>query len=231
MPDLNLTDLELSQVEAEDIDALLNLNPDAEIGTGSSPEPSPTAPSQISFEQPSTDANPFPSLEGEDTADIDAALKLLEQLSLDLPDESTNTSVEDTDAEIDRMLNSVHPTTVDGEPGQITGDGQDELDEFYELFGADAIPDDLVDDDLVNDTEQNNVWPQMGAVDLHEPSFQGSSLPEVTDLAVTDAVADDVDLSPQPAVETKHAIASDPTLGWDVLEHHHPVPSEPLFPL
>jgi len=224
MPDLSLTDLELSQVEAEDIDALLNLNPDAEIGTSSSPDLSPTAPSQISSEQPSASANPFPSLEEEDTADIDAALKLLEQLSLDLPDESINTSVEDTDAEIDRMLNSAHPTTVDGEPGQITGDGQDELDEldeFYELFGADAIPDDLVDD-----TEQNNVWPQMSAVDMHEPSLRGSSLPEVTDLAVADAVADAVELPPQAAVETEHAIASDPTLGWDVLEHHHPAHSE-----
>ncbi|WP_421657312.1 hypothetical protein [Leptothermofonsia sp. ETS-13] len=136
LPGLNLGELDLNQIDTQEIDAIL------ETETGSdadylAEEAATLADSDLPF------AGAAPAGE-EDTEDIDAALKLLEQLSAELKDEPVITSLEDAEAEIDRMLNisesSVDtPAAFESISESISEDAQNELDEFYEsLFGAGA---------------------------------------------------------------------------------------------
>ncbi|MGA7932372.1 MAG: hypothetical protein WCA35_02215, partial [Kovacikia sp.] len=101
----------------------------------------------------------FASLEEEDTEQIDAALKLLEQFGSELPEELAEMSLEETEAEIDRMLSSTSLVETNSEADQIFNDAQNELDEFYELFGKDAVPADLVEDSDLADTWQVSAAP------------------------------------------------------------------------
>ncbi|UBF27421.1 hypothetical protein K9N68_05590 [Kovacikia minuta CCNUW1] len=152
---------------------------------------------------------------GEDTAEIDAALKLLEQLTGEL-EVTANLSLEETEAEIDRMLTSSNqPTKLEAEsgeaePGQIVNDAQNELDEFYELFGKDAIPADLVDE-----TELTSTWqpspPQTAAAHADLSTENGAEL--------------------FPFAGTEGLIVNDPTVGWDVVAPPPPANLKPAIPV
>jgi hypothetical protein len=219
MPDLNLTELELSQVEAGDINALLNLNP-AAIADATSPNPTPVSTVSVGpTDQPFTDPSLFPSSEEEDTAEIDAALKLLEELSLELPAASADLSLEDTEAEIDRMLSSTQLAGDETESEQIFDDAQNELAEFYELFGRDAIPADLVEDSEPTGTWQSSptliepaVPPSASETGTEMLPYAGTEARIAVDPIATDAIVADPIADP---------IAADPTVGWDVLQHPH----------
>lgn len=142
LPGLNLTELDLNQIdlnqiETQDLEALLETDTESDTGYFAA-EAEPLA-ETFPLSEPS------PAVEAS-TEDIDAALKLLEQLSSELQDDSAVLSLEDADAEIDRMLNSPSATgevggdaayAIDAE--RIPDDARDELDEFYEsLFGPEA---------------------------------------------------------------------------------------------
>ncbi|XGV97213.1 MAG: hypothetical protein ACAF41_31380 [Leptolyngbya sp. BL-A-14] len=129
--ELNLEGFDLNQLAAQDVNALLELDANL-LGTNLPPQPI-LAPEPLAASTPSTVAEPSSEISAEDTADIDAALKLLEQLSSELQDQPT--SVADADAQIDRMLST--PLTPPETAASIPDDAKDELDEFYEsLFGS-----------------------------------------------------------------------------------------------
>jgi hypothetical protein len=75
----------------------------------------------------------------EDTAQIDAALKMLEELGAKLTvDPTADVSLQDTEAQLSQLLGDTAPATpnLGGNTGEPFGDAQDELDEFYQsLFG------------------------------------------------------------------------------------------------
>lgn len=185
LPGLNLTELDLNQIDlnqidTQDLDALL------ESETGSDAEYL-AAEAEVLVDQ-------FPLPEAEATAemgteDIDAALKLLEQLSSELQDDPTGISLEAADAQIDRMLTSGSASgAVDTEsayptpPAGIPEDARDELDEFYQsLFGSET------ETDASSDAQETAIAsPITPSITQSEP---GGSLEE---------------MSP------------DPTLGWDL---------------
>ncbi|MBF2027096.1 MAG: hypothetical protein IGS48_10075, partial [Oscillatoriales cyanobacterium C42_A2020_001] len=75
--------------------------------------------------------------EDEDTAEFDAALKLLEELSAELEHSTATFSLEDAEAQLDQMLSS--PAVDEQVPAtaELPNDARDELDEFYQsLFGS-----------------------------------------------------------------------------------------------
>ncbi|MCL6435471.1 MAG: hypothetical protein K6T90_14920 [Leptolyngbyaceae cyanobacterium HOT.MB2.61] len=141
LPGLNLGELDLNQIDTQEIDAIL------ETETGSdadylAEEAATLADSDLPFAGAT-------SASEEDTEDLDAALKLLEQLSAELKDEPVATSLEDAEAEIDRMLNSAQ-SSIDTPvvPNSLSEDARNELDEFYEsLFGAEAQKDTSSEED------------------------------------------------------------------------------------
>jgi hypothetical protein len=76
----------------------------------------------------------------EESTEIDAALKLLENLSAELHTASPSISAEDAEAQLDAMLGSTSLTGEDVALPEISPDAQDELDEFYQsLFGASEV--------------------------------------------------------------------------------------------
>lgn len=161
--DLDLDNLDVSQVANEDLDALLNLE------------------TEISLEEAGLTASDAAPLE-EDTSDIDAALKLLEQLSAELDDQAV--SVADVESRLDEVMGSA----ATAPPLSLAADPvRDELDEFYEsLFGAetatdaaDETPDDELTDLLAPDTAVVSDLPSDVALELEAPPPEGVvALPE-----------------------------------------------------
>jgi hypothetical protein len=158
----------------------------------------------------------------EDTADIDAALKLLEQLSSELQEQPS--SVADADAQIDRMLSSPTASVEDASAVSIPDDARDELDEFYEsLFGTDAIaaPTEESSDSVASSaTEVSSQQtaesiikpdPAIALPDTQPFDVQPSDVSPISTLpAEAQAPADTLAEPTAPSAST----TADPTLGW-----------------
>jgi hypothetical protein len=237
---LNLEGFDLNQLAAQDVNALLELDANL-LGTNLPPQPmlppEPAAPGQLNTTEPLSG-----TMSIEDTADIDAALKLLEQLSSELQEQPA--SVADADAQIDRMLSS--PSSLSGETtaSSIPDDAKDELDEFYEsLFGNQTIAAEPITDEpatgeppatALADTQADTPAVESLATDISIPAEQSQqSFAADTAIAPSDAqplsTLQPIDTLPADtqapaAVLAETAIVppsvstnADPTLGWDLL--------------
>jgi hypothetical protein len=179
------TSWELSEADMQDIDALLQLDaiaPDSPSGA--------SAPASLTAE--------------EDTADIDAALKLLEQLSSELKDDTRLPSLEEAEAEINRMLGSTTPGQ-EGSPSNYPGtstdlpeDARDELDEFYEIFGGTEI-----DTPSAKESASAASSPvSSGEAETATAKQLETAIPTSTDGELQEGQAGELPI--------------DPTLGWDL---------------
>lgn len=132
LPEMSLPALDLSGLELGEIE-LGEVNPIADSSRVELPAiPPPPAP--ITAQPP--DPLNLPIATDEDTASIDAALKLLEDLSTELDNSSASFSLEDAEAQLEQMLSGTPLTDDLAVPGFVQEDAQDELDEFYQsLFG------------------------------------------------------------------------------------------------
>jgi hypothetical protein len=133
--ELNLGDLDLDAADSQAIDDLLNADTFAtDAGVIDELSSSGLAPS-ASAPQPAT-----PSIQEStsDTTDLDAALKLLEQLSSEIRNETT--SVESAEAEIDRALSASTDSETGAAPVEPeTQESDAELEALYEsLFGIET---------------------------------------------------------------------------------------------
>ncbi|PSB27900.1 hypothetical protein [Stenomitos frigidus] len=214
LAELNLEGFDLNQLAAQDVNALLELDANL-LSTNLAPQPilAPTT------ALPSTNESSSGSVSVEDTADIDAALKLLEQLSSELKEQPA--SVADADAQIDRMLSTPSPLTEDTTATGIPDDARDELDEFYEsLFGNDAI------------AAQASLETPAAMVDVNQPPANAAVEPAPTIASPTTqtTTAQPIDVLPAdtqapkstlvpPEIVAAPAVSAvvDPTLGWDLL--------------
>lgn len=223
--ELNLEGFDLNQLAAQDVNALLELDANL-LGTNLSPqpmlapEPGIDRPTQPIATEPTSSA-----MSVEDTADIDAALKLLEQLSSELQEQPT--SVANADAEIDRMLST--PSTLPGEAGadSIPDDARDELDEFYEsLFGSQSSV--VEPPSEVPAAVEASPQTSSALVEAVEPAIAPSITEPVTQPLDTQSLAvqpiDTLPAETQAPVDTLAVVAApavsvgvDPTLGWDLL--------------
>lgn len=145
---LDLSQLELGQVDANNLEAFLSLDLNL-TDSNASVEPELFSADTLAnlSESPSSlegSADQLPELGGvteEDTEDIDAALKLLEQLSQELQDQTQTVTIADAEATLDRIIapSPVSPAATEPPPN-ISEDARDELDEFYEsFFGAESF--------------------------------------------------------------------------------------------
>jgi len=74
-----------------------------------------------------------------ETAEIDAALKLLEDLSAEIDNPTDSFLLENAEAQLDQMLVSSAADELTDTATEIPNDARDELDEFYQsLFGSEA---------------------------------------------------------------------------------------------
>jgi len=144
LPPLDLSDLEL--------DTLDDSRPSPSVAKSASITPAipPTAsftPAPTASAFPPAPAVQAPSDESavgeDDTADIDAVLKLLEELSAEVETAENATSLEDAEAQLEQVLEaSIGEDTGTGV--DLPGDAQEELDEFLQddfyqsLFGSEA---------------------------------------------------------------------------------------------
>lgn len=150
---LDLSQLELGQVDASNLDAILSLDlnltdANASVGTDLfSPDtladlPASATGSETALEDSAAQLAELGlgSVTEEDTEDIDAALQLLEQLSQELQDQTQTLSIADAEATLDRIIAPPPTSTTAVEPqANISEDARDELDEFYEsFFGTDT---------------------------------------------------------------------------------------------
>lgn len=180
------TSWELSEADMQGIDALLQLEA---IAPAPPPGASPPAAANLTAE--------------EDTADIDAALKLLEQLSSELKDDTRLPSLEEAEAEINRMLGSTTPEREGSTPNypgtsaDLPEDARDELDEFYEIFGGTEI-----DPPLTEEPASATSSP----VASGDQNIATANQPETAVSAFTEG-----ELQEGQAGE----LPTDPTLGWD----------------
>ena len=134
--ELNLDDLDLESVAGTTDMSHLLAAPEMNLALESSPD---ALPDLSGLDLSSDDLLPATS---EDTADIDAALKLLEQLSSELQTEPAPASLADAEAQLNRVLGSSAGLATEDE---IPEEARDELDEFYEsLFGAQAVAPEVV---------------------------------------------------------------------------------------
>ncbi|MBL1173510.1 hypothetical protein [Pantanalinema sp. GBBB05] len=145
---LDLSQLELGQVDANNLEAFLSLDLNL-TDPNASVEPELFSADTLAnlSESPSSlegSTDQLPELGGvteEDTEDIDAALKLLEQLSQELQDQTQAVTIADAEATLDRIIapSPVSPAATEPPPN-ISEDARDELDEFYEsFFGAESF--------------------------------------------------------------------------------------------
>lgn len=114
LPDLDLSDLDL--------------------------EPAPSiSPTPAAAPQPDADYPPGTTRDEENSTEIDAALKLLENLSAGLNTPSSVSSSQEAEAQLNQLLGE--PVTTGESSSSLSEnphDAQDELDEFYRLFGGSA---------------------------------------------------------------------------------------------
>lgn len=130
LPALDLSDLELGNIDLDSSP----ISPQPELSSVSSlpttyPNPPALAPTTT------TSSPPAQEVDEEDTAEIDAALKLLEEISAEL-DAADSLSLAEAEAQLKQMLDA-----TDDQPGMppisLPDDARDELDEFYQsLFGS-----------------------------------------------------------------------------------------------
>lgn len=177
LPGLSLGELDLNQIDTEDLDSILET--ESGIDTDYLADDNPIA--NLAYPDPST-------VPEEDTEDIDAYLKRLEeQLGSEFQDELSVTSLEEAEAEIDRILSGAELTdagSFGGQPQATGGEPGDERDEFYEsLFGSEA-----------------EVYPEAEAL---------ADDPEAAAAADTGAIA-------ELAATQAEAATEDPILGWDL---------------
>lgn len=125
---LDLSDLDLGEIEFPPIAAEPLVNPpDSPAPTPPTPPPAPSWTEQAAIE--------------EDTAEIDAALKLLEELRAEIETSTNSIALEDAEAQLEQMLSSADLIPDQSPPISVSGDAQDELDDFYQsLFGTDQEP-------------------------------------------------------------------------------------------
>ena len=220
---LNLEGFDLSQLAAQDVNALLELDANL-VGTNLPPQPLlspvvPTTPEMLTAAATTV----------EDTADIDAALKLLEQLSAELQEQPS--SVADADAQIDRMLSSPTAPVEDASTVSIPDDARDELDEFYEsLFGTDAIAasteetappvafsaTEVASQQTAEPIAELALEPELAITlpDTQPSEVQPAAVPPLSTLpAETQAPADTL-AEPTPPSAPSASTVLDPTLGW-----------------
>jgi hypothetical protein len=138
---LDLSDLDLGEIELP-----------STVAATSSPSPNQTLPiAPKAIDLPTSTIDPAGSLtsaplstersDEEDTAEIDAALKLLEELSAEIETSTNSIALEDAEAQLEQMLSDSELATDQSPPISVSGDAQDELDEFYQsLFGAEQAP-------------------------------------------------------------------------------------------
>ncbi|XHX76533.1 MAG: hypothetical protein RBJ76_19135 [Stenomitos frigidus ULC029] len=215
---LNLEGFDLSQLAAQDVNALLELDSTL-LGTNLPPQPllSPTPPAASEAQTPDT-------VTIEDTADIDAALKLLEQLSSELQEQPS--SVADADAQIDRMLTGPTTPLENTSTVGILDDARDELDEFYEsLFGTDAIASSTeASANPVADATEVEFQLAAAPVIESEPAIvpqntqpsetQPSTFPPISTLPAETQAPTDTPTEPTPLSASFASTVDDPTLGW-----------------
>ena len=220
LAELNLEGFDLNQLEAQDVNALLELDANL-LSTNLPPQPllAPTeataAPSQAVSGESASGA-----IGVEDTADIDAALQLLEQLSSELQEQPA--SVADADAQIDRMLSTPSALSEEATAPSIPDDARDELDEFYEsLFGNDAIATEPplatpAATAATNTTDQASALPAVGPALAIAPLATQTAQP-IDALPAETQVPTGALAAPEMATPPAVSAAVDPTLGWDLL--------------
>lgn len=159
---LDLADLQLPPLQINDVDALL----DVEGMSRSSSTPSPT---ELSIESSET----FSGL-AEDTEDIDAALKLLEQLSNDLRDQSSvSDGPEQLAADLTSAAAPIDSTQADLE--SLEG-GPSEVDEFYQsLFGITSTA--PATEQIADQGSPSGDWPTAIAPEIELPEAITSQSP------------------------------------------------------
>lgn len=177
LPGLSLGELDLNQIDAADLDSIL----ETESGIDTDYLADDTSIANLPYPDLATGVE-------EDTEDIDAYLKRLEeQLGSEFQDELSVTSLEEAEAEIDRILSGAELTDAGslGNPTEAAGvTVEDERDEFYEsLFGAEA-----------------EVFPEEEALVDEPPATTGAN---------PDTIA-------EPAQAQSEEVADDPILGWDL---------------
>ncbi|MBW4469560.1 MAG: hypothetical protein KME45_04055 [Stenomitos rutilans HA7619-LM2] len=253
--ELNLEGFDLNQLAAQDVNALLELDANL-LGTNLPPQPIlAPEPSAISG-QPNVAEPSFGETSVEDTADIDAALKLLEQLSSELQEQPT--SVADADAQIDRMLSSPSTLPSDTTTDSIPDDAKDELDEFYEsLFGnqtiaaepstAEQVATQITDTPAVESpvvetpvtdasisTDQAFLTADAIAPSDTQPQAQSLDVPSSTlqpiNTLPAEAQAPKEALAEAVVVPPSVSTSADPTLGWDLLGKATDPLAEPDIP-
>ncbi|MDX2241423.1 MAG: hypothetical protein NW224_12125 [Leptolyngbyaceae cyanobacterium bins.302] len=147
-PPLDLSDLDLGTIDLEPTADLsvpaLAIKEPAPSSAAPTLVPLPSSVAEPAAELPTLEPPPIsptpvsPSLNAEaeaDTADIDAALKLLEDLSAELENSANSISLEDAEAQLEQMLEDA--VVEENAPSLLPNDAQDELDEFYQsLFGS-----------------------------------------------------------------------------------------------
>ncbi|MGI0489232.1 hypothetical protein ACN4EK_27790 [Pantanalinema rosaneae CENA516] len=225
---LDLSQVELGQVDVSNLDALLSLdlNLTDENAVGSTELFSPDALTDL----PTISTEAETALEGvaaplaeaelggvteEDTEDIDAALKLLEQLSQELQDQTQTGSIAAAEATLDRILAPSPATeTLPEQPTHLPEDARDELDEFYEsFFGRETV----TPPELESSLPEPPIGEQAGETEIPEflateaglefPEFEAadvmSSLPDLgvdSDLLLNDDLFE-LSLEPESSLE------------------------------
>lgn len=163
----------------------------------SSSQPSPVSAEDLSAADFSLSGIDLSAVEAiETTSDIDAALKLLDQLSSEIQGRSTSVNPASSTMPLEQVLGSqpsgepVSPgesSDVNTESEPAAGDTRNELDEFYEsLFGSQTVPSEP-------------------AASMAAPALE----PEVSQVAVTGQISGSAGLEDTAAI--------DPTLGWDLV--------------
>ena len=235
LAELNLEGFDLNQLAAQDVNALLELDANL-LSTNLPPQPllAPTA-SSAAPQQETVIGTAVGTTSTEDTADIDAALKLLEQFSLELPEQPP--FVADADAQIDRMLSTPASPLGESTTAGIPDDARDELDEFYEsLFGNTAIAAESSLEAPATTAVPAVTDSQISAIATGEPAPAIAPLttPLATPLPATSAVPQPVTppvdtlpaetqaptgtlVAPEMTVAPAISAVADPTLGWELL--------------
>jgi hypothetical protein len=225
LPGLNLTELDLNQIdlnqiETQDLEAVLETETGSDTGYFAAAEP---------LAETFPFSEPLPAVEAS-TEEIDAALKLLEQLSSELQDDSAVLSLEDADAEIDRMLNSPSATgevggdaayAIDSE--RIPDDARDELDEFYEsLFGPETGIEEspAVDELAIAQTPAQLETQEPLAAAVPDPTLGWDLLPgdsSLSDLSTDDLAAKTENYSEAIALEERREVEgwTEPTAAFE----------------
>ena len=134
--DLGLAPLDLSHLELEAFEAVAIANQPQDLGLAEPNLVSGNTINSIDFAHPTEPVNPT------ETANIDATLKFLEELSAELEDSTAPNSLSDPEIQLNQILAAVQGAPEETSPALVTqplpspDTTHDEMDEFYQsLFG------------------------------------------------------------------------------------------------